>query len=330
MKQISLNWIDPYACNKFSDLKNLDLQDLIVNIENFYLIYRDTLGLPEKVTFGTEIEYEKLSMSKVSDFLNDNMSDWESKRDGSVNSGGEINSAVLTDTKGNWQKLASVCKFLRANKAYTSGNAGGHIHIGAHILGNDFQNWQNFLYLYATYEHILFRFLYGDKINARHGIKDYAQPIRNELLAALNEDVSRRIKNIIHKSSLSDKHQAINFLHVQDDIGLYMYDNTIEFRFPNSSTEEIIWQNNINALTKTLLVSKNNNFDLDYVKYQIKSQGDIGKYHYNEVCLKDALEFVDIVFDNNLDKVYFLRQYFKNLEPYFNRKETMLARRFIV
>ena len=38
------------------------------------------------------------------------------------------------------------------------------------------------------------------------------------------------------------------------------------------------------------------------------------EYLYNNINLKNVLEFVDLVFDNNLDKVYFLRQYLKNFE----------------
>ncbi len=35
---------------------------------------------------------------------------------------------------------------------------------------------------------------------------------------------------------------------------------------------------------------------------------------YNRINLPLALELVDMIFDNNLDKVYFLRQYLKNYQ----------------
>ena len=50
------------------------------------------------------------------------------------------------------------------------------IHVGAHILGEDIKNWQTFIKIYIAYEHILFRFLYGDKINARKSLNEYAPP----------------------------------------------------------------------------------------------------------------------------------------------------------
>jgi len=33
---------------------------------------------------------------------------------------------------------------------------------------------------------------------------------------------------------------------------------------------------------------------------------------YENIDLEQALEFSDLIFDNNLDKLYFLRQYFKD------------------
>ena len=36
--------------------------------------------------------------------------------------------------------------------------------------------------------------------------------------------------------------------------------------------------------------------------------------NYNKVYIEDALNFADIVFDNNLDKVYFFKQYLKSFE----------------
>ena len=34
----------------------------------------------------------------------------------------------------------------------------------------------------------------------------------------------------------------------------------------------------------------------------------------NKIYIDDALEFVDLIFDNNMDKIYFLRQYIKSFE----------------
>lgn len=35
---------------------------------------------------------------------------------------------------------------------------------------------------------------------------------------------------------------------------------------------------------------------------------------YNKIYLEQALEFADLIFNNNIDKIYFLRQYLKSFE----------------
>ena len=40
-------------------------------------------------------------------------------------------------------------------------------------------------------------------------------------------------------------------------------------------------------------------------------------YSYNQIYLEQALELCDMIFDNNLDKIYFLRQYLKSFETTF-------------
>ena len=52
------------------------------------------------------------------------------------------------------------------------------------------------------------------------------------------------------------------------------------------------------------------------------------EYRYNEVCLKDALEFVDLVFDSNIDKIYFLKQYLKDFEDNYALTELTKAKVF--
>ena len=60
-----LYFIDSKRDDKFSLLKGIDLQDLIIQIENFCLSYRDELNLSKKLTFGIEIEYENVLKAKI-------------------------------------------------------------------------------------------------------------------------------------------------------------------------------------------------------------------------------------------------------------------------
>ena len=50
------------------------------------------------------------------------------------------------------------------------------------------------------------------------------------------------------------------------------------------------------------------------LKRQRELENSNDRFDYNKIYLDSALELSDIIFDNNLDKLYFLRQYVKNNE----------------
>lgn len=327
-------FIDPNRNDKFSSLKGLDLQELIIQIERFYLMYRKTLNLPEEVTFGMEIEYEGVFKYLIDKYIerNDIIKYWTSDKDRSLMIGGEIISPKMHDTPQTWEQLQVVCKFLKRVNAVTTKNAGGHIHMGAHILGDSIDNWRNFLKLYIAYESVLFRFLYGDKISARKKLFKYARPISDELLRTISCTNTAKTVSEIKYYIPKGKYQAINFNYTDFYEISEKNKNTIEFREPNATVEEIIWQNNVNALSKMMLSSKSSTFDIDFIDYKLSDERVSSSkdfFMYNEVCLKNALEFVDIIFDNNLDKVYFLRQYIKGFADSNGLKEAINSTNFI-
>lgn len=326
----NIKWIKPYANDKFSELKGIDLQDLIIKIEDTYLVYRDTLGLSKEMTFGIEIEFEKLPLDKVKKFFEKSgfeKDGWKTKTESRISPGGEINSPIMTDSKEYWETLKIICNYLRKGEAETF-DSGGHIHVGAHTLGYGANNLINLLWLYATYEHVLYRFGYGDKLSARPLISTYAKHVRMDILATLkSKDIARGVND--DYSIFSSRSQGVNFCNVSR-IGQekFVKDNTVEFRFPNGTINNVIWQNNINTVTKLLMTASNSNLDIDFLKYRIGEQR-ITPSSYKEICLRDALDFVDIVFDNNLDKIYFLRQYFRNFESTFKVGDKAMARSFV-
>ncbi len=336
----NLSFITQDRCDMFSRLRGLDLQELLVQIESYDLEYRDSLGLPDDTTFGIEIEYEKVSKFIVDRFIKNNFCNWKSKFDFSIIIGGEIVSPILYDTEDFWNEIKNICQFLEKKNAYTQGNAGGHVHVGAHILGNDQNKWSVFLKLWAIYEHVLFRFSYGDKINGRRYLMNFASPIADLLRREImhNFDNPHRyfnslndVMNALMLTDLDDKFHSVNF----KQLAILCIDemvpkNTIEFRIGNATTHEVIWQNNINTFTKMMLSSSPSILDEDFLDYKLRHEfisiRDI--YLYDEIFLKDALEFVDLIFDNNLDKVYFLRQYFKCFDNNYDYLPASKAKKF--
>ena len=86
--------------------------------------------------------------------------------------------------------------------------------------------------------------------------------------------------------------------------------NTIEFRSPNGTFEPVIWQNNLNLFTK--MIEKVKTIDVEKLYYDYFSNFSISVNEYNKIYFEDAIRFADLIFDKNIDKMYFLRQYLKN------------------
>lgn len=316
----------------FTLFRGIDLQELIVQIENYFLEYREQLDLPNNLTFGVELEYEKVSRKTISNYVKKNLYDWNSKSDGSLESGGEVISPVMTDQKKYWQELKEICDFLSKKKADTMHNAGGHIHLGVCILGDDVEAWRQFLKLYMIYESVIFRFIYGDKIGGRKKLYKYAPPISDKLynyLSLINQ--AKNIMEIRYSLPTDDRYYALNFCNVDFyDPKTSTHKNTLEFRSPNASTNAVIWQNNINTFAKMLIASKTKVMDEEFLDYKLKNEYFTysgNEQLYNNICLKNALEFSDLVFDNNLDKIYFLRQYLKDFQDNYGIKTIVKAKK---
>lgn len=324
----NFSFINPNNNDKLSYLRGIDLQELIVEVENYYLEYRDTLNFPSFVTFGTEIEYEEVPRLEVDRFVREKLKDWNSFGDASLTHGGEVTSPVMHDELSRWKELQVMCKFLNEKKAIMFRNAGGHIHIGAHVLGNDISAWKRFFKTYAAYESVIFRFAYGDKVCARKRLFEYAYPISDEIYNNI-ESISeiKKVRELPESFDVT-KYKAVNFSNVVfEDIKNDKLKNTIEFRMPNATYVEVIWQNNINAFCKFMLACKNGLIDEEMVDYKfnyerISPESDYSLY--NVINLRNVLEFVDLIFDNNLDKVYFLRQYLKGFQ-----EKGVEAKRFV-
>ena len=306
--------IKPNENEILSRLNKCDLEYLLSLINNYKLLLRDKIGVSETETFGLEIECESADWNKISYMLD---VDWELTDDLSLIDGAEIKSPILRDTKDNWLQLKSVCSVL-SRYAEVGINAGGHVHIGKQALGNEKKSLINFMKLWAMYEHIIFRFSYGEFLGPRPGFKDASKSVCPDFLNLCYWDEMMGMnKREMLKSLSGDKCNAVNFRH-------YNTFGTLEFRCPNASLNPVIWQNNVNLFVKMLLYSKSKNFD----------EGKIDEKRYNlfyvdksplEIYVNDAIEFADLIFDNNMDKVYFLRQYLKSFEK---SNEYVFAKRF--
>ena len=311
-------------------LKEKELLELIKIrnlLKEYYLEPRETLGISKDITFGTEIEFEDSKRHIIEEELAKKfpVGNWKVVNDGSLNAGGEINSPVLRDTKENWNDLNTVCNLVDEN-AVVHKNTSAHVHIGMQILGNNPKYWRNFAKLWMTYEYIITRFLYGEYTSARDRFEYYAEPISKDLIEDIETldkySESKTAINILRKlNKLDRKRRSVNFRHIGrtnlSDYSKEAKKNTIEFRGGNGTFDIVIWQNNVNLLVKMLEYAKRDDFDdklIDIRLSEIRERripSNIIKY--SQIHINDAFEFADLIFTNNLDKIYFLRQYFKDM-----------------
>lgn len=312
-------------------LTNMSISDLInirMELQKYYLEPREVLGIDKTVTFGTEIEFEDSKRNIIEEELAKTFpsNNWKVVDDRSLNAGGEINSPVLRDTKENWIDLSTVCNIVDTN-AKIMNNTSSHVHIGMQILGNNPKYWRNFAKLWMTYEYIITRFLFGEYISARERFSYFSFPISEELIEDIDklEEYSKCTSavNILTKlNKTNEKRRSVNFRHI-GKTPAYNYDreadkNTIEFRGPNGTFNIVIWQNNINLLVKLLEYCKREDFNDEFINKRLKDIIDRGIpsniIKYSRIHINEAIEFADLIFTNNLDKVYFLRQYFKDMK----------------
>ncbi len=317
---------------QFSKLKSTDLKDLKDYLKKYYLTYRNNLKIDEHIQFGVEVEFNHYPVFRADEFLKIMEYNWKAIEERSLDEGGEIVSPILNNNEESWNALNEICTFLSISGADDDEYTGAHVHVGADILGYDTKAWLNLTKLIMAYENVIFRYSSGEYNRLREGIDLMAYPIAIELYDYIqrNSLYSSCLASVITALGYKEKFQDFNFKNVK------MYDlenrnikNTIEYRLPNGTFEPVIWQNNINLFIHLLLACKKE-IDEDYVKHRINRLSDIYNYKgYDKIDDEGALNFVDQIFDNDLDKAYFLRQYYKEFRNNDLGEKQKLVKSFI-
>ncbi len=309
-------FLKPFQNDQLSSLSGIDIQTFIILLNNYYLELRQKLHLDRQVSFGLEIEFEHVDKEGLEKELYQNFPrrNWLITDDASLKEGAEINSPIMQDKEITWKHLAKVCEITR-KFAKIDKDSSGHIHIGTQILGNNLEAWLRFLKIWSVYENIIFRFANGEYLTTRPRIMEYAAPVRRSFKREYEKSLREEISLIeLFRNLKYNRYLAVNFR----NIDIYHPDvferfNTLEFRLPNGTLDATIWQNNINFFVKLLSYTKSSLFDMDVI---LKREKDTFSQMmdlrlYDEIFLQQALELSDLIFDNNLDKIYFLKQYLK-------------------
>lgn len=303
--------------DKLSNLSSSDKNNLLHYLSSYYLELRNNLNIKKENRYGLEFEFEDASRKKIEkELYNNGFHDfWDLKDDDTLYDGAEIASPQLTDDWNNWSEINTLCQILR-KYSIIGNNSGAHVHIGAEIFEDSKEAILNFILLWCCYENIIYRFLYGEFLNERQSLKSYARSVAKKFYDDYNILLNMNdISNIelIKWFFYCDKTYSINFLNITS-FSEPKYKNTVEFRAANGSLDPIIWQNYLNLYIKMVQYCKSKTFNKELVMNRIyKVQNDFSKLKtYRKIYLEQALEFCDLIFDNNQDKIYFLRQYIKD------------------
>lgn len=317
MKKNNLSITDIFKPNdnyKFSNLYGDDLQEFLVLLDDMFIEYRDSLNFTSPDTFGVELEFADADINSIGENL---INGWILKKETSLNNGSEVVSPILKDEFCCWNDLDKMCSLISSNASIKE-NCGSHIHFGVQSLGTNIESWINFIKLFSIYENIIYRFSYGEFLSYRNSIRFYALPVALNFykIYILYNENKFDIDALIYKLKFT-RQQAVNFCNVDvSKIGQFYNKNTIEFRCPNGTLDPIIWQNNINFFMSLIKYCNSSKFDHDILnkRYELVFNKMSNLLFYNEIYISQALELSDLIFDKNIDKLYFLRQYFKSFD----------------
>ncbi len=316
--------IYPKDNDELSEMKPKDRKELLNRLRRYSLTLRNSIGLAEDETFGLELEFqhkEETSSDNIENMMRDNdlfKQGWVLKPERTVWNGAEINTPIATDTPTFWNKLDFVCNELQKDAKVTE-LCGGHNHIGQQILGSNKESLLNFADLWVAYEPVIYRFGSGENAEVRPRAFHWAGPLARKWGEELQQpDFRKQSKEDILKGLINCcffptvRLTSFEF----QDVPKIEEDNTIEFRCPDATLDSVIWQNNVNLFTKLVECAKNGKFDRELLEdVRISTVRYAGSFdQYNAVHLNEALVFADMIFNNNLDKIYFLKQYFKDTE----------------
>lgn len=338
------NELKPNDNTQLSNYQGYDLIDLIELLKGYYLEYRSKLNFRNKASIGCEIEYDNPKeelLVPVKDEDTEYKPGWLLREDGSLDNGGEIISPIFFNNIDSWKHFKETINTLE-NKVEINENCGAHVHIGAQLMGPKPISWNNFLRLWSSYENVIYRFAFGEYINARTTMYRYAQPIAHDIdvyFAKIRECYGKYYnydklmpfdEYYFNKSLNSTRRNGINFRNVSSYDKFEDY-NTIEFRIANGTINPIIWQNLVNLYVSLIRYAKNDLFNLDTVlkRKQDKAIRYLKPVDFTNLYYDQAIELADLIFNKNIDKIYFLRQYIKDGEKTYH-SELVKSRKFTV
>lgn len=295
-------------CDDFSKLGAGQINNLLNETLEMDLKYRSKLSMSSKVLFGTEIEFilpekkEKDIRSYIKNECNNYGIEIEPACYGFEETYVplEIKTPKLTNKNMNLLELKNVFEYLYNNKAKINLYSSNHIHYDIKVLKDKYKYYERFLKFFTIYEPIIYIFSCGELNYLRNKINTYAKEIGKDYKICDKYDKYKNIKKLKTKYGL--KEHAIRFSAF----------NTIEIRTPMGTLNPAINQNYILFFYKIFEYITSNRYDERLIndKFNKLNRPSI-LTEYKNINISEVLELCDLLYDNNLDKIYFLKQCLK-------------------
>ena len=315
----------------------LDIEKLKKELLSIRGEYQSIIKLQDKISFGTEIEFAGIELIEIHEFIQEHINDmrssyhydykiWdvideqsvETKKNGII-LGGEIVSPILYNDEKSWESLRKITCCFNLPGFYFSDKCSFHIHFGednfSHFRGRptntpqiycDSKFISNLFKMWMVFEDVIYRTCYGSKKKERPEIIRYANAtgyyIFNNLKRLYDED--EITKYVIEYKN--DKKQGLNLCNLGP-----CSKNTIEIRCPNSMETLFLMQNTIKFLARLLLYCDSYKFDNEKIERYIREYKPMYVEDFRKEKFEKAKDLADMIYDDELDKMYFLKQYLK-------------------
>ena len=322
----------------------MEIEKLKQELLNIKLDYQNKINIPDN-KFGIEIEFSGAIFNdvffKLENILGYEASNvqeqikletekskykkWKLVNDASVQSnaynkvkkGGEINSPIMRNTKKYWGELKKVCIMLKEMEHIKiTTRCSIHIHTEKTIY-NELEEYKNLLKIWILYEDIIYKFAYGEIDSPRETMLNFARPFCSSFemnpIELINALESIETKQQLIKLLRNERKQGLNLTNILQEKNKEMriIKPTIEVRVYNGTINENLIQNIVRFNQNLLNYAKSENFDKEFIKNQIKNYKP---FYYGETIKEKpekANEFSKLIFKDELDRLKFLKQYYK-------------------
>lgn len=272
-------------------------------LENVLMDY----DVDTRITFGLELECLTENYKEVLNCENI-LKNWKITKDASVEKGVEIISPVLNYDQESINELKYVCEMLARNNFSVDNTCGGHVHLGF-VYFEDVFEYATFLTLYSRIENLLYIIGNRSGMTTRDSFSEFATFLNDDTLNIVNNINYAKFNSMdsyvnLIKDTQYNKYYGLNLTNIGNK-----EKNTIEFRFPNGELDfnEII--HNVKLFAKLFEVSKEITYTRD--KKLLSLYRDIISSYDMDMQIENLL---DLLFDNDLDKEFYMDRYEQNVE----------------